>query len=224
MNIRYVGHSAVQLKAGGTEFLFDPFVSGNRHAGVRLDELNPDVILITHAHGDHWGDTPEVAGRTGALVVAIAEIASYAAKLGLKSHGMNIGGAHDFDFGRVTLTQAWHSSAFPDGTYGGTPTGIVLEVEGKRVYHAGDTSLFSDMELVGREPVDLAFLPIGGNYTMGPDDALEAVKLVKPRVVVPVHYGTFPLIAQDAEAFKAAVEESTGSRCIVLAPGEELAL
>ncbi len=224
MKVRYLGHAGVQLVAGGKEFVFDPFISQNPRAGAKLDELNPDVVFVTHAHGDHWGDTPELAKRTGALVVATAEIASYAAKLGIKSHGMNIGGSHEFDFGRVSLTQAWHSSSFPDGTYGGMPTGVVLEVAGKRVYHAGDTSLFSDMSFLADWQLDLAFLPIGDNYTMGPADALEAVKLVKPRVVIPIHFNTFPLLEQDAQAFKLRVEESTGTSCMVLAPGEEVTL
>ncbi len=223
MKVRYLGHSAVQIVAGGTEFVFDPFISGNPRAGVTLAELDPDYLLITHAHGDHWGDTPELAKRSGAVVIATAEIAKYAERLGLESHAMNIGGSMKFGFGRVTLTPAWHSSSFPDGSYGGMPTGILLEVEGKRVLHAGDTALFSDMSLIGREPIDLAFLPIGDNFTMGPAAAVEAVKLLKPKVVVPVHYDTFPLIAQDAQAFKLAVEEATSSSCVVLAPGEEAA-
>ncbi|MDT3681305.1 MAG: metal-dependent hydrolase [Truepera sp.] len=224
MKVRFLGHAGVQLVAGGHEFVFDPFVSNNPSAGVELAELNPDVVFVTHAHGDHWGDTPELAQRTGALVVGTAEIADYAANLGLESHGMNIGGSHEFAFGRVSLTQAWHSSSFPDGTYGGMPTGVVLEVADKRVYHAGDTSLFSDMSLLAARQLDLAFLPIGDNYTMGPTAALEAVKLVKPRLVIPIHYDTFPLLKQDAQAFKLAVEESTSTSCLVLAPGEEVTL
>lgn len=224
MKVRYLGQSGVQLSVGGKEFVFDPFIRNNPRAGVRLEELNPDVVLVTHAHGDHWGDTPELARRSGALVVATNEIAVYAQGQGLRSHGMNVGGSHAFDFGRVTLTPAWHSSSFPDGTYGGMPTGIVLEAGGRRVYHAGDTALFSDMRLVARQPIDLAFLPIGDNYTMGPADAVEAVKLLEPRFVVPIHYDTFPAIAQDAQAFKRSVEAATGTTCVVLAPGEEVTL
>lgn len=220
MKVRFLGHAGVQLVAGGHEFVFDPFISNNPSAGAALDELNPDVIFVTHAHGDHWGDTPELAKRTGALVVGTAEIADYAADLGLKSHGMNIGGSHEFAFGRVSLTQAWHSSSFPDGTYGGTPTGVVLEVGGKRVYHAGDTSLFSDMSFMAARQLDLAFLPIGDNYTMGPSDALSAVKLLRPRYVMPIHFGTFPLLAQDAAAFKGRIEGETNARGLVLEPGE----
>lgn len=224
MKLRYLGHSGVQVLVDGHEVVFDPFVTQNPRAGVKLDELQPEAVLITHAHGDHWGDTPELAKRAGALVVGTAEVAAYAGKLGLRSHAMNIGGSRALPFGRVTLTPAWHSSSFPDGTYGGMPTGIVLESAGKRIYHAGDTALFSDMRLIGRRPLDLAFVPIGDNFTMGPEDAVEAVKLLNPRYVVPVHYDTFPLIAQDAAAFKREVELSCGTTCVVLAPGEEVSL
>lgn len=224
MRLRYLGHSGLQITAEGVEVVIDPFITGNPRAGVGLDDLQPDLIVVSHAHGDHWGDTPALAGRTGATVVGTAEVAAYAEGLGLTSHAMNIGGSRELSGVRVTLTPAWHSSSFPDGTYGGMPTGIVLLVEGKRIYHAGDTALFSDLALIGREPVDVAFLPIGDNFTMGPSDALEAVRLVKPNLVVPIHYDTFPVIAQDAAAFKRAVEESTSSSCAVLAPGEVLTL
>lgn len=221
---QYLGHSAVRVVADGVELVFDPFITRNPRAAVALDDLSPVAVLVTHAHGDHWGDTPELAKRTGATVVATAEIAGYAGKLGLESHGMNIGGSRDLGFGRVTLTPAWHSSSFPDGTYGGMPTGIVLEVAGKRIFHAGDTALFSDMRLIGRDPIDLAFVPIGDNYTMGPEDAIEAVKLLRPRMVVPIHYDTFPLIAQDAAAFEREVELSSQVDCVVLKPGQEVVL
>ena len=135
---------------------------------------------------------------------------------------MNIGGSYDFPFGRVQFTPAWHSSSFPDGTYGGMPMGVLIESEGKRIYHAGDTALFSDMTLIGQNGLDLALLPIGSNFTMGPKDALEAVKLLKPKRVVPIHYNTFPPIKQDPEAFKAAVERHTDTECIILNAGEVL--
>src|SRR5690606_32103608 len=164
MKLRYLGHSAVQLQAGGVEVLIDPFISGNPHAPVALAEVAPDYIVITHAHGDHWGDTEALAEEHGAKVVGSAEIADYAAARGLDSHGMNVGGSWDFGPFRVKFTPAWHSNSFPDGTYGGMPMGAVLEIGGKRVYHAGDTALFSDMKLIGRGGLDLAMLPIGGNF------------------------------------------------------------
>ena len=196
MKLRYLGHSAVQLQAGGVEVLIDPFISGNPHAPVALAE-------------EH-----------GAKVVGSAEIADYAAARGLDSHGMNVGGSWDFGPFRVKFTPAWHSNSFPDGTYGGMPMGAVLEIGGKRVYHAGDTALFSDMKLIGRGGLDLAMLPIGDNFTMGPQDALEAVELLQPKQVMPIHYDTFDLIRQDAAAFASEVEARTSSSCLLLRPGE----
>jgi len=224
MRLRYVGHSAVQLLSGDHEVLIDPFVSQNPKATVGVDELHPSHIVVTHAHGDHWGDTPAIARRTGATVVSNAEIAGYAGRLGLKSHGMNTGGRHEFNFGAVTFTQAFHSSSFDDGSYGGMPMGVVIEIDGLRLYHAGDTALFSDMLLIGRRGLDVALVPIGDNFTMGPDDAIEAVKLLQPRLVIPIHYGTFPVIAQDGQAFRARVEGETTARCAPLVPGEYVEL
>lgn len=226
MKLQYLGHAGVRLRSrhngDATELLIDPFITGNPSTPVEVADLHPDYVVVTHAHGDHWGDTPELARRTEATVIGTAEIAHYATGAGLKSHGMNIGGQHRFPFGMVRLTMAWHSSSFPDGSYGGMPTGVVLEFGGKRIYHSGDTALFSDMSLIGRLELDLAFLPIGDNYTMGPDDALEAVKLLRPKTVVPIHFNTFPLLAQDAEAFKTRVEAETSATCLVLKPGQEV--
>jgi L-ascorbate metabolism protein UlaG (beta-lactamase superfamily) len=224
MRLRYLGHSGFQFHHGGHEVVIDPFVSQNPSSPVEVGELSPSHILLTHAHGDHYGDTPAIAERTGATVVAPVEIAQYVSQRGMQGHGMNIGGGFQFPFGRVQFTPAWHSSSFPDGTYGGMPTGILLEIDGKRIYHAGDTGLFSDMRLIGRKGIDLAMLPIGDFFTMGPDDALEAVKLLSPRAVVPIHFNTFPPIAQDAQAFKARVESETDARCIVLEPGDSTEL
>lgn len=224
MRLHYLGHAGVSLEfevAGAAhQLVIDPFITGNPSTPVSLESLNPDHVLVTHAHGDHWGDVPALAARTGATVIGTAEIAAYAETLGLKAHGMNVGGTHDFSFGKVRLTPAWHSSSFPDGTYGGMPTGIVLDVGGLRIYHAGDTALFTDMRLIGDLGLDLALLPIGDNYTMGPSDALSAVKLLRPRYVMPIHFGTFPLLAQDAAAFKGRIEGETNARGLVLEPGE----
>lgn len=225
MKLHYLGHSGVSLEFGGAsgeyQLVIDPFIANNPNTPVKLDALKPDYVLVTHAHFDHWGDTTELAGEHGATVIGTAEIAGYAEKHGLKSHGMNIGGRFEFEFGAVRLTPAWHSSSFADGTYGGMPTGLVIEAGGVRLYHAGDTALFSDMSLIGRLGLDVALLPIGDNFTMGPADALEAVRLLEPRVVMPIHYNTFPLLEQDAAAFKAEVEAATGASCLILAPGEE---
>ncbi|MFA7460351.1 MAG: metal-dependent hydrolase [Trueperaceae bacterium] len=224
MKLTFLGHAGISLdfEAAGQahSLVVDPFVTGNPSTPVSLSALQPTYVLVTHAHGDHWGDVPALAERTGATVIGTAEIATYAGGLGLNAHGMNVGGTHTFPFGKVRLTPAWHSSSFPDGAYGGMPTGIVLDVAGHRIYHAGDTALFSDMRLIGDLGLDLALLPIGDNYTMGPTDALEAVKLLRPRYVMPIHFGTFPLLAQDAAGFKQRVESETSARGLVLEPGE----
>lgn len=224
VKLRYIGHSAVQLRSGDHEVVIDPFVMNNPKAAVELDELQPSHVIVTHAHGDHWGDAAEIARRTGATIVSSAEIAGHAARLGVKSHGMNTGGRRVFAFGAVTFTIAFHSSSFDDGRYGGMPMGVIVEMGGLRVYHAGDTALFSDMRLIGRNGLDVALLPIGDNFTMGPSDAIEAIKLLEPRLVIPIHYDTFPLIAQDALAFKARVEAETAARCTPLQPGESIEL
>jgi L-ascorbate metabolism protein UlaG (beta-lactamase superfamily) len=224
MKLRFLGQSGFQIQHGEHEVVIDPFVSQNPASPVEASELSPSHILLTHAHGDHYGDTPDIAKRTGATVVGAVEIAQYVSQHGMEGHGMNIGGSFQFPFGRVQFTPAWHSSSFPDGTYGGMPTGIVLEMGGKRIYHAGDTALFSDMRLIGRKGLDLAMVPIGDFFTMGPDDALEAVKLLAPKAVIPIHYNTFDAIAQDAQAFKARVESETDARCLVLEPGDSTEL
>ncbi len=224
MILRFLGQSGFQLRHADHEVLIDPFVSENELSPVDPDELEPSYILLTHVHGDHYGDTEDIARRCHATVVSSAEVAGYVSQRGMVGHGMNVGGSYHFPFGRVTFTPAWHSNSFPDGTYGGMPMGIVIEMGGVTLYHAGDTALFSDMERIGRRGLDLALLPIGDNFTMGPDDALEAVRLLSPRRVVPIHYDTFPVIRQDAAEFKSRVESETDASCTVLAPGETLEL
>lgn len=224
MRLRFLGQSGFQLDTGGHHIVFDPFITGNSLTPVDVDEVEADYIVLSHAHGDHYGDTPAIAASTGATVISSAEIADYVASKGMKSHGMNVGGGHDFPFGRLTFTPAWHSNSFPDGTYGGMPMGSLLEIEGVRLYHAGDTALFSDMRLIGRRGIDVALLPIGDNYTMGPDDAIEAIRLLQPKRVVPMHYNTFDAIRQDADAFGRRVAQETDATCIVLAPGESVTL
>lgn len=228
MNLQFLGHSGIRLRASDTngryEVVIDPFLAHNPATPVKPGDLRPSHIVITHAHGDHWGDTETIARASGATVVSSAEIANYAERKGLQGHGMNVGGSHRFDFGSVRFTPAWHSSSFPDGTYGGMPMGVVIEMGGLRVYHAGDTALFTDMRLIGRLGLDVAMLPIGDNYTMGPEDALEAVRLLAPKRVIPIHYDTFPLLKQDAEAFRRRVEDETDATCIVLKPGEDVEL
>lgn len=228
MQITYFGHSAFQIQTDDTTILFDPFISGNKHTEgvVTADELDPGYILLTHAHSDHWGDTPGIAARSRAQVVANFEIASYLQK----NHGyenvkdMNTGGWSDFPWGRAKLTYARHSSSFADGTYGGNPNGYILHIEDKCVYNLGDTALFAELEWIGKDhTIDLALVPIGDCYTMGPDDALRAVNILKPKHVIPVHYNTFPPIEVDAEAWARRVRE-TGVEASPLRAGETLVI
>jgi L-ascorbate metabolism protein UlaG (beta-lactamase superfamily) len=222
MQLRYLGHSGLELKTATFNLVIDPFLTGNPTAAVNPESLSPTHIILTHAHGDHSSDVEPLAKRTLSPVISNAEIVGYYGSKGLKGHPMNTGGSFTFPFGKLTFTLAWHSSSFPDGSYGGNPMGVILELEGKRIYHLGDTALFSDLALIGKKGIDLALVPIGDNFTMGPDDALEAVKLIQPKQVIPIHYNTFDLIKQDAAAFKQAVESQTSAKCIVVNPGESV--
>ncbi|BAQ11749.1 metal-dependent hydrolase [Bacillus sp. OxB-1] len=212
MQISYHGHSIVKIVTGGKSILIDPFINGNKLTDLKVEEEKPDVILLTHGHNDHVGDTVAIAKACNALVVAPNELANYLAMDGVKTHGMNIGGSKEFDFGSVKFTKAFHSSSYTtennEFIYTGMPAGILFTAEGKTIYHAGDTSLFGDMELIGkRHPIDVAFLPIGDNFTMGPEDAAYAVELLQPKLAVPIHFNTFPPIEQDPEDFKRLVKE-----------------
>jgi L-ascorbate metabolism protein UlaG (beta-lactamase superfamily) len=221
MEIRFLGHAAFELRDGDTSVLIDPFLTGNPKAAVTADELDPDAILLTHGHADHFGDTVSIAKRTGADVVAIVEIAQELSEGGLEQvHNPNIGGTVTFDWGWVRLVPAWHTSTTPKGT-ANVPAGLLVSFGGKVIYHLGDTGLFSDLQLVGRrEPIDVALVCIGGHFTMDRIDAVEAARLVGAAEVIPCHYGTFPPIETDAQAYKADVEAATSSRVVVLAPGE----
>jgi L-ascorbate metabolism protein UlaG (beta-lactamase superfamily) len=226
MKVSYHGHSIVQIQTGGKTILIDPFISGNSLTDLKVEDVKPDVILLTHGHNDHVGDTVALAKKHDALVVANADLTTFLSWQGVKTHGMNIGGAWKFDFGTVKLTQAFHGSGYAtvnnEIVYCGMPTGILFTAEGKTVYHAGDTGLFSDMKLIGeRHPIDLAFLPIGDNFTMGPDDAAYAAKLLKAKQVVPIHYNTFPPIKQDPNLFLELLEDGNGR---VMQPGDSLEL
>lgn len=220
VKLTYCGHSAFLVEGGGRKIVIDPFITGNPLCTVKKEDLKVDYVIVTHGHSDHFGDTQGIAKASGATVISNFEIASYVEKQGIKAHSLHIGGSARFDFGTVKLTIAHHGSCLPDGTYGGNPVGVILEIEGKRIYHAGDTGLFYDMKLIGDRGVDAALLPIGDNFTMGPDDAVEAVKLIRPGVVIPMHYGTFDVVKQDPVAFKQKVERETRSKCVVLKPGE----
>jgi L-ascorbate metabolism protein UlaG (beta-lactamase superfamily) len=220
--VRWLGHACLFIESDGQKLIIDPFLTDNPAAAVKPDEVQPDFILVSHGHGDHIGDTIGIAKRTGATVVSNYEIMLWLQQQGLeKVHGMQHGGGFHFPFGRVKLTLAFHGSMLPDGSNGGNPCGFLFTFnDGKKVYDAADTGLFGDMKLIGEEGIDLAILPIGDNYTMGPDDALRAVKLIGPRKVVPIHYNTWPPIAQDAPAWAEQVRKHTQTQPVVLKPGE----
>jgi len=221
----WYGHATIGLDCDGIKLVVDPFFSGNPAAAVKAQQVRADYLLISHGHSDHVGDALDIARRTGATVVANAEISSWFSGKGVKTHAQHIGGGFRYPFGYLKLTQALHGSALPDGSNGGNPAGFLLSTNaGEKIYLAGDTGLFGDMRLIGEEGLDLAALPIGDNYTMGPEDALIAVKLLRPKRVVPVHYNTWELIAQDPQAWKKRVESETETKVVVLQPGESLSL
>lgn len=223
--LTWYGHAALGLKTGGYTILVDPFLTGNPAAKISADLLKPDFILLSHGHGDHLGDTIAIAKRTGALVISNHEISTWLSNQGLTTHGQHIGGGHQHPFGYLKFTLALHGSGLPDGSCGGNPVGFLLTTqEGKKIYMACDTGLFGDMRLIGEEGIDLAVLPIGDNFTMGPVDALRAVKLLTPKHVLPIHYNTFDLINQDANAWSDRVTKETGAKVHVLKPGESLTL
>jgi len=221
----WYGHGTQGLELDGTHVLIDPFFTGNPAASTTADAVPADFILVSHGHGDHVADLISVAKRTGALVIANAEIAGWASGQGVKAHGQHVGGGFNHPFGYVKLTEAMHGSALPDGSNGGNPAGFLITTHaGHKIYMACDTGLFGDMRLIGDEGIDLATLPIGDNYTMGPDDALRAVKLIRPRHVVPMHFNTFDLLKQDAEAWAKRVQAETDTQVHILKPGESFSL
>ncbi len=221
----YLGHSAFYLEGKGLKALIDPFLTDNPWKIASPSEFKDlDYIFVTHGHGDHLGDAVEIAKQTGAVIVAPFEVGLYCASKGVSTHNMHIGGSFDFPFGRVKLVPASHGSAIVEGNqviYGGNPCGFLIEVEGKVVYHAGDTGLIADMELLGRfEKVNVALLPIGGNFTMDTKDAAIAAELIKPEVAIPMHYKTWPIIDKDPEEFKRLAQER-GINVVVVEPGRE---
>lgn len=202
LKITFLSHSSFVLDDGAHTLVIDPFLSGNPKSTTKPKELTPDYIALSHAHGDHLGDAFELAERSGATIIAVNELAIYAASKGLEAAPMHIGGGRNFDFGRLKFTIAHHGSSTPDGRYMGEPAGMVITMGGKTVYHTGDTGLFLDMKLIGElNPIDVMMCPIGDNFTMDVSDAAKAVEFVNPKLAIPMHYNTFPLIEADPHAF-----------------------
>ena len=225
MKLRYLSHSGFQITtSGGKIILIDPFLTGNPNAPVKASELKADYIILTHAHSDHIGDSFDIAKRSNSTFICVNELANYCNSKGFTAHNMHIGGSHNFDFGRVKFTIAHHGSLTPDDHYGGEPAGVIISTDGKNVYHTGDTGLFYDMKLIGEmTPIDYMILPIGDNFTMGITDAVKAVELAAPKVAIPIHYNTFPVIKADPNEFKKKAEDK-GFKVRVMDFGEEIEL
>lgn len=225
VELTWLGHGCWSIQTGEHLLLLDPFLDDSPSAPVKSKDLSPQFILVSHGHFDHVADVVKIAERTGALVIGNFEVCQWFAAQGVKNTlGMNLGGATEQRFGKLKMTIAHHSSTLPDGTGGGNPGGFLLTTRERRIYFACDTALFSDMKLIGAAGLDLAVLPIGDLFTMGPDDSIEAIKLLEPKRVAPAHYNTWPPIAQDAAAWGERVRAETRAEPFVLQPGEKIAL
>jgi len=221
VRLTFHGHSCWEIRGSEHRVLIDPFLSGNDLADVGPEAFDKlDALVVTHGHSDHIGDGVEIARRTGALVVSNFEIADYFGRRGCRSHPLHIGGGARFPFGHVKLTIAHHGSTGPGGEALGSPAGVVLTIDSRKIYHAGDTGLFLDMRLIAEMngPIDAALLPIGDNFTMGIDDAVRAAEFIDARVTIPMHYRTFASIESDPVAFVERVREK-GRKAVVVSPG-----
>ena len=226
IDLKWLGHGTWLINSGEHSILLDPFLDDSPTAPVKAADINATHILVSHGHFDHVADVAPIANRTGATVVAIYEVAEWFSNQHKVENtlGMNLGGTIELPFGSVKMTPALHSSQLPDGSYGGAPAGFLLTLNGSRIYFACDTALFSDMQLIGKEGIDLAVLPIGDHFTMGPEDSLTAIKLISPKQVAPAHYNTWPPIEQDGAAWAKRVQEETTAIPHVLTPGDTIQL
>ena len=222
VELTWLGHATWQLKTQSHTLLVDPFLDDNPAAPVKSKDVAADFLLCSHGHFDHVADAAKIASRTGGMVISNYEICQWFAKQGVKSTlGMNLGGSASLPFGRVKLTLAFHSSELPDGSYGGNPGGFLISLTGgPKIYFAGDTALFGDMQLIGGAGIDVAVLPIGDLFTMGPEDSVLATKLLRPKHVIPSHYNTWPPISQDPQVWAKMIRSGTTAAPIVLKPGE----
>jgi L-ascorbate metabolism protein UlaG (beta-lactamase superfamily) len=219
----FLGHSCVMATDGKYNIIIDPFLTGNSQATLKADQIKVDYVLVTHGHSDHLGDAVPIAIKNDATIIAPNELAIYVEKQGAKTHNMHIGGAFNFAFGRVKLTIAHHGSAAGDNlTYTGNPCGFLVTMGDRVMYHSGDTGLFYDMKLIGdMNKIDLAFLPIGDNFTMGIEDAAKAVEFLHPKTVVPIHYKTWPIIGTEPAEFVSRIDKSV-TKAVILKPGESI--
>jgi L-ascorbate metabolism protein UlaG (beta-lactamase superfamily) len=220
INIEYLGHSAFIIKNESYSVIIDPFLTGNPNASLSADKVTVNDILVTHGHGDHLGDAVEISKKTGAKITAVFEIANYCSKKGANAQGINLGGKIKFSWGWALWLPASHTSSFPDGSYAGCPASILLEMNGIKIYHAGDTGLHMDLKMVGEiyKP-DVSILPIGGHFTMGIDEAVIAAKWLNSKTIIPMHYDTFEPIQVNANEFKEKVESQTNSKCVIFSVG-----
>jgi len=223
INITWYSHACFLIRANNVNLLVDPFLDGNILAPISPDKVEADYILVSHGHVDHIGDTVAIAKRTDATVIANPEICKWLHQRGVSNtHAMQLGGAYKFSWGKLKMTLAIHSSPMPDGTYGGNPCGFIFYIDDKKIYHACDTGLFYDMKLIGDENIDLALLPIGDNFTMGPDEAIRAINLIRPKKVIPIHYNTFDIIMQNPAIWIEDVKQKTSTEPVLLHPGDSL--